>query len=145
MTTDPKSVVENLYAAWKSRNLPSVLALLSDDMVFALHIPADMLPIGGETKGKAAVGAALQGLLDTYEFLSYEPGPVTIDGLNANAEVQFRYREKATGEVIQSRLRHLWTTDGSKVTRLDEWHDLPTVKAFFGRVALRIASSGARG
>lgn len=39
MADDAKSVVENIHAAWKSRDLDRVLSLLADDMVFALHIP----------------------------------------------------------------------------------------------------------
>lgn len=145
MADDPKSVVESAYAAWHARDLPNLLALLSDDMVFALHIPAEVIPIGGETRGKAAVGAALQGLLDAYDFLAYEPGALTVVGPQVNAEVRFHYRQKATGEVIDSRLRHTWTVNAGKVARLDEWHDLPVVRTFFDRVALRIAGNGARG
>lgn len=144
MSNEAKAVVERLYVAWKARDLPSVLTLLSDDMVFALHIPANVLPIGGETNGKTAVAAALQALLDAYDFIVYEPGPVTGDDTRANAEVHFRYRQRATGEVIDSRLLHSWVIEAGKVARLDEWHDLPGVRAFFDRVAFRLASSRAR-
>ena len=121
-----------------------MLALVADDIVYALHIPAEVMPLGGETKGKTALAMALQGLLDNYDYLTYDPGPVSVDGAKASAEVHFRYREKATGEVIDSRLRHLWLVEAGKAKRLDEWHDLPKVTAFFERVALRIGSSGAR-
>jgi ketosteroid isomerase-like protein len=145
MSTDPKAVIEGAYAAWQARNLPALLALLADDMVFALHVPADVLPIGGETRGKTAVAAVLQGLLDGYDFLAYEPSPVIVDGARVESEVRFQYRQKATGEVIDSRLHHRWSTADGKVTRLEEWHDLPTVRAFFDRVALRVASDAQRG
>ena len=143
MATDTRAIVEALYGAWRARDLPSMLTLMADDIVFALHIPADVVPIGGETKGKVAVAAALQGLLDAYEFVAYDPSPVDIDGSKATAEVQFRYRCKATGEIIDSRMRHQWVVDGGKAERLDEWHDLPKVRAFFDRVALRVASKSA--
>jgi ketosteroid isomerase-like protein len=145
MSTDPKAVIEGAYAAWQARNLPALLALLADDMVFALHVPADVLPIGGETRGKTAVAAVLQGLLDGYDFLAYEPSPVIVDGARVESEVRFQYRQKATGEVIDSRLHHRWSIADGKVTRLEEWHDLPTVRAFFDRVALRVASDAQRG
>ena len=143
MSTDTKVVVQQLYTAWKARDLPAVLSFVADEMVFALHIPTDVMPLGGETKGKTAVAAALQGLLDNYDFLTYEPGPVAAEGTKATCEVQFRYRQKATNEVIDSRLRHEWLVEAGKVQRLDEWHDLPKVKAYFDRVALRIASKSA--
>ncbi len=57
---DTKSGVELIYSAWKARDLSEVLSYLSDDMVFALHVPTKVLPIGGETQGKTAVAAALQ-------------------------------------------------------------------------------------
>jgi hypothetical protein len=62
---------------WQAGDLPALIALLADDMVFALHVPADVLPIGGETRGKAGVEGVLQGLLDGYEFLAYEPSPLS--------------------------------------------------------------------
>jgi ketosteroid isomerase-like protein len=141
MASDPKSLVERAYAAWQAGDLPALIALLADDMVFALHVPADVLPIGGETRGKAGVEGVLQGLLDGYEFLAYEPSPLTVDGARVESDVRFHYRQKATGEVIDSRLHHRWSTADGKVTRLEEWHDLPTVRAFFDRVALRVASN----
>ena len=97
MSNEAKSVVDRLYVAWKARDLQSVLALLSDDMVFALHVPANVLAVGGETKGKTAVAAALQTFLDTYDFLAYEPGLVTGDDTRANAEVHFRYPAEGDG------------------------------------------------
>lgn len=144
MSNEAKTVVGQIYTAWKARDLASVLPLLSDEMVFALHVPANVLSVGGETKGKVAVVAALQAILDDYDFLSYEAGRVTGDDARANAEVHFRYRQKATGEVIDSRMLHSWVVEAGKVTRLDEWHDLAGVRAFFDRVAFRLASSMAR-
>ena len=145
MSTDAKAVIEGAYAAWQARNLPALMPLLADDIVFALHVPADVLPIGGETRGKTAVAAVLQGLLDGYDFLAYDPSPLTVDGARVESDVRFQYRQNATGEVIASRLHHRWSTADGKVTRLEEWHDLPTVRAFFDRVALRVASNAQRG
>ena len=73
----------------------------------------------------------LQGLLDGYDSPAYDPSPLTVDGARVESDVRFQYRQKATGEVIDSRLHHRWSTADGKVTRLEEWHDLPTVRAFF--------------
>ena len=145
MADDAKSVVENIHTAWKSRDLDRVLNLLADDMVFALHIPREVLPIGGETKGKTAVTAALRGLLDTYDFVTYDPGPLSVDGGKVSGEVKFQYREKATGEAITNQLRQLWLVDAGKAQRLDEWHDLAAVTSFLDRVSLRLASKASEG
>jgi len=140
---DTKAVVELAYAAWKARDLPRIVELLSDDMVFALHIPAEVMPLGGETHGRAAVAAALQGLMDTYDFLAYDVGPVAVDGATATCENHFRYRHKKTGDVIDGRLRDRWQVASGKVVRLDEWHDVPAVKAYFQRVAMSLAAKPA--
>jgi ketosteroid isomerase-like protein len=139
MPTDTLSVVEAVYAAWQARDLPGAMALMADDMVFALHVPREVLPIGGETVGKVAVGAALRGLLDAYDFLAYEPGPIAVEGSSATAQVHFIYRQKATGDVIDSRLRHRWSIEAGRARRLDEWHDLAAVTAFLTRVAANLA------
>jgi ketosteroid isomerase-like protein len=136
---DAGSIVEGIYAAWKARDLPKTLTFLADDMVYDLHIPPELMPGAGETKGKDAVAALFQGLLDTYDFLSYEPGPVEADGPIAKAEVHFRYRQKVTGDVIESRMRHVWFTDNGQVKRLDEWHDLLAVRDFLARVDQKLS------
>jgi ketosteroid isomerase-like protein len=143
MTDDTGSVVGRIYAAWTARDLQSVLQNLADDMVFALHIPAEVMPLGGETRGKAAVAAALQGLFDSFDFLAYDVGPISTDGATATCENHFRYRHKGTGDVIDGRLRHRWQVESGRARRLDEWHDVPAVKAYFDRVALNLAAKSA--
>ena len=65
----------------------------------------------------------------------------TGDGSKATGEVRYRYRQKATGDIIDSRMRHQWTVEAGKARRLDEWHDVAAVTAFLNRVAARIASA----
>lgn len=88
---------------------------------------------------------ALRGLLDTYDFVTYDPGPLSVDREKVSCEVEFQYREKATGETITNQLRQLWLVDAGKAQRLDEWHDLAAVTSFLDRVSLRLASKASEG
>ncbi len=61
-----------------------------------------------------------KGLLDTYDFLSFEPSQINVDGSLARAEVHFRYRDKASGEVIDSCMSDFWAVEAGKAKRLDK-------------------------
>ena len=51
----PAEVLRAVWAAWRARDIAGVLALAADDVVYAFHVPHEVLPFGGETVGKAAL------------------------------------------------------------------------------------------
>lgn len=132
---DETELVKAIYAAWVARDLDTTVGFIDDDMTFALHIPAEVVPGGGEISGKANVAAALQGILDTYDFLSYVPSGIEQMAGSVRAVVTYRYRHKASGEEVENSMRHLWQFAGNKARRLDEWHEIEPLRAFAGRVA----------
>ena len=73
---EPADIARALWGAWRVRDKAATLALLADDIVFALFVPQEVLPFGGETTGKASVSDRLQTILDQFDTLMYE-GKVT--------------------------------------------------------------------
>ena len=51
-------------ARLERRDKAATLALLADDIVFALFVPQEVVPFGGETVGKASVSDRLQTILE---------------------------------------------------------------------------------
>jgi len=133
-TTD---LLQKIYTAYREKRLDDVLALFSDDFRFTLHLPQGTIPGAGIPNNKAETAAMLQSFIDTYDFLDYDPDEIQIspDGEHATASPLIRYRHKASGQVIQTRLSHFWSVREGKARSLDEYHDTARVEAFLARVA----------
>jgi ketosteroid isomerase-like protein len=130
-----RSVVEALYASWAVKDLDSVLACCTDDIVFAMHVSTQIMPFAGETRGKADIVPRLQMILDGFDFLSYRPVHICEDGDAFHAQVLYHFRHKATGHEIEGTMRHTGRLEGDKIARLDEFHDTPRLHAFFEMLA----------
>jgi hypothetical protein len=135
MRAQVRSIVEALYASWAVKDLDSVLACLTDDIVFAMHVPKDIMPFAGETRGKADIVPRLQMILDGFDFLVYQPLHISEDGNEFHAQVLYHFRHKATGHEIEGTMRHIGHLEGDKIARLDEFHDTPRLLAFFELLA----------
>ena len=69
---EPADIARALWSAWRVRDKAATLALLADGIVFALFVPQEVLPFGGETIGKPSVSDRLQTILDQFDTLMYE-------------------------------------------------------------------------
>jgi ketosteroid isomerase-like protein len=134
MTAATPALLQTIYAAYREKRLADVLALLADDFRFTIHLPADALPGAGVPHDKAATATLLEGLIASYAFLAYEPGPIMVTGEEAAVRVRIRYRHKATGEAIETTLGHFWRVRDGKATQLDEYHDVQHVTSFLSKV-----------
>jgi ketosteroid isomerase-like protein len=144
MRAQVSSIIEALYASWAVKDLAAVLDCCSDDIVFALHIPTDVAPFAGETCGKSALVPRLKQILDAFDFLDYRPTLITENAGAFHAQIHYHYRHKATGHEIEGTMRHTGRLEGDKLTRLDEYHDTPRVRAFFELLALSADEANAR-
>ena len=135
MATSTPALLQTIYTAYREKRLADVLALFTDDFQFTLHLPAESLPGAGAPHGKADTAKLLEGLIATYDFLMYEPGPIMVTGDQAAVRVRIRYRHKATGEVIETTLGHFWRIRADKAAQLDEYHDVQHVLSFLTKVA----------
>lgn len=137
MTPGTPALLQTIYAAYREKRLADVLANLADDFGFTIHLPSDALPGAGVPHGKADTATLLEGLIATYDFLLYEPGPIMVTGDQAAVRVRIRYRHKTTGEVIETTLGHFWRIRDGKAAQLDEYHDVQHVLSFLSKVAAR--------
>ena len=135
MPVNTTTLLQSLYAAYREKRLADVLANFTDDFRFTIHLPAESLPGAAEPHGKAETARLLGGLIATYDFLMYEPGPIMVTGDQAAVRVRIRYRHKATGEAIETTLGHFWRMRDGKAAQLDEYHDVQHVASFLSKVA----------
>ena len=132
---DPAETVRALWRAWQKRDKAATLALLADNIVFALFVPQEVLPFGGETVGKASVSDRLQTILDQFDTLSYEGKVKRTQGDTVHGMVAYRFRHKVTGESIDGVMRHVIQVRDGRIVKLDEHHDIALVRAFMRLVS----------
>jgi ketosteroid isomerase-like protein len=135
MRARDRLVLEAIYASWAAKDLDTVLACFSDDIVFTMHLSEEIAPFAGETRGKAAIVPRLKMIIDEYDFLKYRPLFIRDDSDALHAQIQYHYRHKRTGLEIEGTMRHVWQIEGDKITLLDEYHDSPRLHAFFEMLA----------
>ena len=130
-------LLKAIYTAYREKRLSDALALLGDDFRMTVHLPPGTIRGAGIPLNKTQTADLLSDFINTYDFLDYDPGDIDIspDGAHATASPLIRYRHKATGQVIQTRLSHFWSLRGGRALSLDEYHDTARVEAFLSKVA----------
>jgi ketosteroid isomerase-like protein len=132
---DPAEVVRALWRAWQVRDKAATLATLADGIVFALYVPQEVLPFGGETRGKASVSDRLQMILDQFDTVLYEGKVTRTQGETVYGRVAYRFRHKITGESIDGSMRQVVEVRDGRIAKLSEYHDIELVRAFMRLVS----------
>ena len=132
---EPAETVRALWSAWQKRDKAATLALLADNIVFALLVPQEVVPFGGETVGKASVSDRLQMILDQFDTLSYEGKVTKTLGDTVHGMVAYRFRHKVTRETIDGVMRHVIEVRDGLIVRINEYHDIALVRAFMRLVS----------
>lgn len=142
MRVDNRILLEAAYAAWAARDLSATLACFAEDVVFVMHLPADVIPFAGEVRGREELGKRLQSIFDEFDFLHYRPMKITSNRNDFHSQVKFHYRHKLTGLEYDGSLRHVWRMAGHQIVRFEEFHDAERVRAFFSLLAIVAAERG---
>lgn len=114
----PTEVVQQAYAAFGRRDIPGILANLTDDVDWRFHAgPATGVPYGGKFTGKKEVEGWFTTLAQNEDIQQFEPrefleGPdhVTVIGWE-------RGRPLPNGAVFDSDWVHVFTLKGGKISR----------------------------
>lgn len=131
----PAAIVEGFWEAWSRRDKDAALAYLTDDILYALYVPEDVLPFGGETRGKASVSDRLQIVLDVFETDSYVGRITRCDGDVVHGVVDYSFRHKLTQHVINGSMRHVVLIRDGHAAEWREYIDTERVRAFMQLVA----------
>lgn len=135
----PADIARAMWGAWQVRDKAATLALLTDDIVFALFVPQEVLPFGGETTGKASVSDRLQTILDQFDTLMYEGKVTRTQGETVYGRIAYQFRHKVTGETIDGVMRQVIVVCDGLIARLNEYHDIELVRAFMRLVSYAAA------
>jgi ketosteroid isomerase-like protein len=118
------------YSAWSDEDVPALLDLIADDVVFAVNVPLNLKSYVGKGIGKPRFETGLRRLLAEWEVVEYTPLWFKQYGLWQRVHVAYCYRERRTGLEIESTMRHHWRVVGDEIVQLEVHFDSPRMNAF---------------
>ena len=113
-------VIRGVYEAFGRGDIPGVLGSMSQDISW--HVPEE-LPHGMDARGPEQVGGFFQQLASKWDGLT-----VDIEDLLAAGDpvlVLAEVRGKFAGIDTGYRAAHVWTLQGGKAVRFEEYVDQP--------------------
>ena len=126
----PADVVRRFTLFWVPGDIDGAIALVAEHAVYALYISGDLLPFAGETAGRANIEGALRQIRTDFEYLLYRPLDLIEQGDEVRYQVEFMYRHRRSGEVLNGRFRMIMRVEDGLIVRADEYHDRAKVEAF---------------
>lgn len=130
----PRSVVENFYRAYDSRDPQRIGAFLDDHVEWDVFGPAAVMQVCGQWRGKAAVVDRFARVVPRIvEFKRLDRDCLLVDGDRAamNGRVTSRHRE--SGRIISHRIAHFIQFRDGKVISFRAINDtLDAAEQFIG-------------
>ncbi|MGE3064168.1 MAG: nuclear transport factor 2 family protein [Hyphomicrobiaceae bacterium] len=128
------------YAAWAAGDLDAMLTTFSEDVLFIVHLPRDVVPFAGEHRGKATLRAILRQILETFEIVYYSAAQIAPESDRRHSQVDFLYRHRATGLEYEGSTRHIWRVERHQIVYFEEYHDTERMRSYFNLLATHPAS-----
>jgi len=100
------------------------------DVVYSIYNGGDALPFSGVYRGLEACRELGYAVLAEFDYLDYEPTIISVDGCIVRAHVFFRYRHRASGNVIDGSRRLVFEIRDGLIARIDSYEDAAKFEAF---------------
>lgn len=133
--TRPETIVCEIYDAWRAQDMEWLASYLPDDFCHVIHIPTEIHPLGGTSRGKAASIARLGVIADDFEILHFDTSGLMVQQAHAGVEIPVRYRHRETDIDLETTIANFWTFEDGWPVRLSEYHNLIRIQEFKQSVA----------
>ena len=107
--------------------------------VYKVHVRVMRCRSAARTRGREAYRNLLFTILADFDFLTYEPTIVSVNGRLVRAHVHFKYLHRPTGETLEGTRRLVFTIRHGLILRIDGYHDARLVDAFVRLTQHRVA------
>jgi len=131
----PSETVKAFARVWAAGDIDRTMEFIADDCIYILYISNEIVPFGGETRGKENLEAALRLIRSKFEYLVYRVHNVVEQGSFVRCNVEFMYRHIASGEILSGRFRLVIELRDGLFWRADEYHDTRLIETFLKLVA----------
>ena len=116
-------VVQQLYANFGKGDIPAVLSVLTDDIVWHSPGPTEILPWAGTHRGKQQVEQWFTVLGGALEILKFEPQEFISQGDKVVALGYEQARVKSTGRINENNWAMVWTLRDGKIAEFRAYED----------------------
>lgn len=119
-------IVQQCYADFVQGDIPSILNVLSDDVVWQDPGYPD-IPYAGNLKGRASVAGFFEKMDEAAVYTKFEPHSYIAQNDRVVALGFFAGYSKATQKTFESDWAMVWTFKNDKVARLEIFVDTNTI------------------
>ena len=123
MSTILRSRINDLYAAYGRGHTDFVLNGIDDDVDLVSYAPTDIFPYLGHQRGKAAFNEVMRAAHAEFEFLTYKPLFLVVEGDDASAMISVRLRQRSTSRVIRLFVAHFLRFRQGRIYEIREFMD----------------------
>ena len=132
---EPSGILTGFCQAWKTQDLAGALEFVHDDIVYAMFIPQEVVPFGGETRGKPAMADRMRMIIEQFDTLRFEETIIKDENDIGSARVAYTFRHRVTGETVEGFMRLIVRIQNGRMVDFKEYHDVEKVRAFMRLVA----------
>jgi ketosteroid isomerase-like protein len=126
--------IYSMCSAYAQARTDFVLNFIDDDVDFISYAPVSIFPCLGKQRGKAAVAKSIEIIHAQYEFLSYVPIFMVVEGEDAAVIIMARMKQRATGRIIQIMFAHFLRFRDGRIIEFREFLDsFDAVEQVLGR------------
>lgn len=120
--TENTALVQQAYALFGRGDIPGLLQLMSDDVVWEMPVVPNV-PFSGKFEGPAAVGRFFAALAGAVEILKFEPREFLAQGDKVVMLGERQMRTRHRGIEYGGTMAQVITVQGGKVTRFEDFGD----------------------
>ena len=130
-------VIQKAYDAFGRGDIPGLLALLDDQIVWTTPGPPEV-PFAGTRRGPSAVAQFFQTLASVLDIVRFEPRQFIAQGNQVVVLGDDTSRVKTTGSSIESRWTHVFTVRNDKIVAFEEYGDTSALVAELARAHAKL-------
>jgi ketosteroid isomerase-like protein len=124
-------VVQDAFAAFGRKDIPTLMTYLADDIVWAgVYGAAAHVPTSGERRGKAAVDTFFKQVAEHVQFNQFEPKEFVASGDKVVALGHYAATTSTKGS-FESDFAMVFTLRNGKVARFQEFCDSAAINAAY--------------
>jgi len=129
-----------VWSAWADGNVDTVLSWYADDAVWSINLPRELIPFGGESRGKVAIADVMTAAAAQFETLYFRPEHTDMRDGVVRCFIKYGVRHRLTGLVHEDMATYRCVVRGGLVRNVDAVYDVQQTRAFMGVVSERAAN-----
>ena len=122
--------MQGAYDKFNAGDIDGLLSMMADNVEWVLPDMSDV-PFAGARSGHASVAAFFESVLEHQEPKSIDVHGMIAQGNRVVAHGHYAWHVKATGRDFEGDYVHIWTVEGGKVTRFQEYTDTAAAVAAY--------------